>query len=112
MTGYSRRELGQLDPLYLFFCRVRYLRLGDLCAYEELERAAAHSNPDIRLVARTFLSEIDTTQAQRAADLEGLSATCQCNATSMPRLPSQQQALIFARNDAGAIVLSLESSDI
>ena len=63
------------DALYLFACRVRYLRLGDLRAYEELKRAAQHSDLDIRLVAEVFLAEIQAAmRPQDAVPLEDLCA--------------------------------------
>lgn len=61
------------DPLYLFLCRVRCLRLGDPHAYEVLKRAASHANPDTRLVAEVFLAEI---QAMQAEDLMPVRDVC------------------------------------
>lgn len=50
------------DPLYLFACRVRCLRFDDPRAYEDLLRAANHSNPDVRTTAEVFLDEIHAIQ--------------------------------------------------
>lgn len=46
------------DPLYLFACRVRCMRLGDTRSYEELVRASNHPNEEIRTVAEVFLEDI------------------------------------------------------
>ncbi len=52
------------NALYLFFCRVRCLRCGDLEAYEELVRASSHPDPDIQMVADVFLDEIRTVEVR------------------------------------------------
>lgn len=77
MTGSAQHPDGSPDPLYLFACRVRCLRLRDLRAYEELKRAARHPNPDIRLVAEVFLAEVQTMRPPDAMALEDSWAGCQ-----------------------------------
>lgn len=58
LTNNSHNVTESPDPLYLFACRVRCLRLDDPHALEELKRAAADSNPDIRCIADVFLAEV------------------------------------------------------
>jgi hypothetical protein len=72
MTGPAQRVMETPDPLYLFLCRVRCLRLGDPRAYEELKRAAKHPNADIRIVAEVFLAEIRAIQPQELMPVEGV----------------------------------------
>lgn len=70
MTHPAQHVMEAPDPLYLFACRVRCLRLGDLHAHEELKRAARHSDPDTRLVAEVFLAEIQAVQPRYIVPLE------------------------------------------
>ena len=72
MTGPAQDVMETPSPLYLFACRVRCLRLADQRAYEELVRAASHPNPDIGVVAETFLGEIRAMQAQELVTTEGV----------------------------------------
>ena len=71
MTDSTQDVMETPDPLYLFLCCVRCLRLGDPRAYEELKRAASHANPDIRRVAEVFLAEIRAVQPQELTPVEG-----------------------------------------
>ena len=76
MTRHAQLALEAPDPLYLFVCRLRCLRLGDLLAYEELKRAALHSDPNTRLVAEVFLAEIQAVQPRDATPSEDSWAGC------------------------------------
>lgn len=73
MTGSTQHVIETPDPLYLFACRVRCLRLGDLHAYEALKRAACHPDPDTRAVAEVFLEEI---RALKARELMPMGDVC------------------------------------
>ena len=46
-----------MDALYLFACRLNWLRYGDLRALESLRAAAECSDPDLRFIANAFLLE-------------------------------------------------------
>lgn len=46
-----------MDALYLFACRLNWLRYGDPRALESLRSAAECADPDLRLIATTFLVE-------------------------------------------------------
>lgn len=70
MSDSAHHAIQTSDPLYLFFCRVRCLRLGDPRACEELKRAASHPSCDIRVAANAFLTEIRALQAQVAMPVE------------------------------------------
>ena len=76
MTCHAQLAMEARDPLYLFVCRVRCLRLGDFHAFEELKRAALHSDPDTRLVAEVFLAEIQAVQPRDATPSEDSWAGC------------------------------------
>lgn len=72
MSDFTHQAMEPPDPLYLFFCRVRCIRLGDLRAYEELQRAASNPDPDIRRVAEVFLAEARALKSQQAIPVEGV----------------------------------------
>lgn len=62
MTGIDWQEAtrkGQLkDALYLFACRLAWLRHRDQRAHNELIRASEHGDSEIRVIAIAFLSEV------------------------------------------------------
>ena len=60
------------DPLYLFACRVRCLRLADHHAYKELVHACNHPNPDVRTIAEAFLEEVRAIWRQALVATEGV----------------------------------------
>lgn len=72
ITGPAQHVIETPDPLYLFACRVRCLRLADQSAHEELLRAASHPNPVVRTIAEVFLNEIRAMQPQELATAEGV----------------------------------------
>lgn len=73
-TGPAQSGMQTLDPLYLFACRMRCLRLADQVAYEELRMATSHPNPDVRAIAEEFLDEIRAMQPQELVTAEGVCA--------------------------------------
>lgn len=70
MTGIDWQEAtrkGQLmNALYLFACRLAWLRHGDQRAHQELIRASEQGDPEIRVIAASLL--LDSPPADAPSD--------------------------------------------
>jgi hypothetical protein len=60
----ATRKGHLMDALYLLACRLAWLRHGDHRAHDELVRASVDADPDVRLIAATFLLELTPSNGQ------------------------------------------------
>lgn len=63
--------------LYLFACRIYYLRFGNLRAYAELVSAARSTDPEVRTVAESFLADCIADDDVLPATARRLAPACQ-----------------------------------
>ena len=86
LTGRKQRVKGKLlDALYLFACRLAWLRHGDQSAQHELIRAAEHEDPEIRGIAAALLVDSATAESRNHHG-DQRSLLCQsCDKTPAPK---------------------------